>query len=82
MLKGYVGISTIIAYSAILIEVFTRTNDSSIILFVFIDPIVIILILLPISLIVEMRASKINTRLVSYYKKLSIDTKPKTIKIE
>ncbi len=82
MLKGYVGISTIIAYSLILIEIFTTTNDSSIILLVFIDPIVIILIFIPISLIIEMRAGKINTRLDSYYKKLGIDTTPKTIKIE
>ena len=82
MLKGYVGISTIIAYSLILIEIFTTTNDSSIILLVFIDPIVIILIFIPISLFIEMRAGKINTRVDSYYKKLGIDTTPKTIKIE
>lgn len=82
MLKGYVGISTIIAYSLILYKVFTTTSDFSTILIVFIDPIVIILVLLPISLLTEMRASKINTRLNSYYKKFSIDTTPKTIKIE
>ena len=82
MLKGYVGISTIVAYSMILYRIFTTTSDSSTILIVFIDPIVIILIFLPISLFIEMRSSKINTRLDSYYKKLSIDTTPKTIKIE
>jgi len=82
MLKGYVGISTVIAYSLILYEIFTTTSDSSTILIVFIDPIVIILVFLPISLFIEMRASKINTRLDSHYKKLSIDTTPKTIKIE
>lgn len=82
MLKGYVGISTIIAYSLILYKVFTTTSDFSTILIVFIDPIVIILVLLPISLLTEMSASKINTRLNSYYKKFSIDTTPKTIIIE
>ena len=82
MLKGYVGISTIVAYTLILFEIFKTTSDSSTILIVFIDPIIIILIFLPISLFIEMRSSKINTRLDLYYKKLSIDTTPKTIKIE
>lgn len=82
MLKGYVGISTIIAYGLILYQIFTTTSNSSTILVVFIDPIVIILVFIPISLFIEMRFSKINTRLDLYYKKLSIDTTPKTIKIE
>jgi len=82
MLKGYVGISTIVAYSTILWRIFTTTSNSSTILIVFIDPIVIILVFIPISLIIEMRSSKINARVDSYYKKLSIDTTPKTIKIE
>jgi hypothetical protein len=74
--------STIVAYSMILFRILTTTSDSSTILIVFIDPIVIILIFIPISLFIEMRFSKTNTRLDSYYKKLSIDTTPKTIKIE
>jgi hypothetical protein len=82
MLKGYVGISTIVAYSMILYLILTTTSNSSTILIVFIDPIVIILIFIPISLFFEMRSGKINARVDSYYKKLSFDTTPKTIKIE
>lgn len=82
MLKGYVGISTIIAYGLILYRFYTISSDTSTILIVFIDPIVIILILVPISLLVEMRSRKLIARLGSYYEKISIDITPKTIKIE
>ena len=82
MLKGYVGISTIIAYGLMLYRFYTISSDTSTILIVFIDPIVIILILVPISLLVEMRSRKLIARLGSYYEKISIDITPKTIKIE
>jgi hypothetical protein len=78
MLKGYVGISTIISYSFILFQYLT-TGDQSILLIVFIDPIIIILAFVPISLILEMRSNKINTQLNNYYEKMKIDTRPKKI---
>lgn len=82
MLKGYVGISTIVAYGLILYQFLTSGSSSTAILVVFIDPIIIILIFLPISLLIEMSSSRLNARLGSYYEKLSIDITPKTIKIE
>jgi hypothetical protein len=60
MLKGYVGISTIVAYSMILFRILTTTSDSSTILIVFIDPIVIILIFIPISLFIEMSQKQLK----------------------
>ena len=82
MLKGYVGISTIVAYGLILYRFYTTSSEIGTILIVFIDPIVIILLVVPISLLVEMRADRTNARLGSHYEKLNIDIKPKTIKIE
>ena len=82
MLKGYVGISTVIAYGLILYQFFTTSSSTVTLFIVFIDPIVIMLILMPISLLIEIRAPKLNERLFSYYKKLGIEPAPKTIKIE
>jgi len=82
ILKGFVGISTVVAYSLILYEYFTASSDESVILLVFIDPIIIIMLFLPISLLFEMRAAKTRAKLISKYEKLGITTTPKTVKIE
>jgi len=82
LLKGFIGISTIINYSLILYQFFTKTSDFSSIIIVFIDPVVIIFTFVPISLLVEIRAPKNNNRMDSYFEKLDIDRSPKTIKIE
>jgi len=82
MLKGFVGISTVTTYGLILFEFFTTTAEFYTIFIVFIDPVVIIFTFTPISLFVEVRAPKINNRMISQYEKLNIDTTPKTIKIE
>ncbi|MBD3215620.1 MAG: hypothetical protein GF311_23620 [Candidatus Lokiarchaeota archaeon] len=82
LLKGFVGISTVVSYSLILFQYFTTTSDFSSIYIVFIDPIVIIFTFAPISLFIEMRAPDYNKRMDSYYEKLDIDTTPRTIKIE
>lgn len=82
ILKGFVGISTVLAYSLILYEYFTTSSDDSVILLVFIDPILIIMLFLPISLVFEMRAVKTKAILISKYEKLGITTTPKTVKIE
>jgi len=47
MLKGYVGISTVIAYGLILYQFYTISSETATILIVFIDPILIILLLIP-----------------------------------
>jgi hypothetical protein len=83
MLKGYVGISTIIAYALILIQFLSASSEfQNILMIVFVDPILIVMFSLPIALIIEIRASKINERMEKYYRKLNIDTIPKIIKIE
>ena len=83
MLKGYVGISTVISYSWILVDIFqTSTDIRATLLMVFIDPIVIIMIFMLISLVFEMRADKLNSRVNMSLNKLKIDTTHKVIKIE
>jgi len=83
MLKGYVGISTVVSYTLVLLEILqTSSNLYSAILMVFIDPIVIIMIFMLISLVFEMRASKLNLRVNKSLEKLNIETTPKVIKIE
>ena len=83
MLKGYVGISTVVSYTLVLLEILrTSTDIYSTILMVFIDPIVIIMIFMLISLVFEMRAHNLNLRVSKSLKKLNIETKPKVIKIE
>jgi hypothetical protein len=64
LLKGFVGISTVISYSLILYQYFTTTSDFSTIFIVFIDPIVIIFTFVPISLFVETRAPSYNKRIM------------------
>ncbi|MBD3341230.1 MAG: hypothetical protein GF353_19140 [Candidatus Lokiarchaeota archaeon] len=81
LLKGYVGISTIISYSLILYQYLTTTRNTAI-LVVFVDPIVIIFLFMPISLILEILANKLNKRLYKKYQKIGIDPEPKQIKIE
>ena len=80
MMKGYVGISTIISYTAILITVY-QTGGTEVYL-LFVDPVLIVLLSLPGSLLVEMRAKKTSSQLNTHYEKGKIDTTPKTIKIE
>jgi ABC-type multidrug transport system fused ATPase/permease subunit len=83
MLKGYVGISTVVSYTVILFEIFKTSTDISLtVLMVFVDPIVIIMIFTLISLVFEMRANNLNVRVNKNLEKLNIDITPKTIKIE
>ena len=83
MLKGYVGISTVASYTVILIQIFkTSTDIFATVLMVFIDPIIIIMIFMLISLIFEMRATNLNVRVNKSLEKQNIDISPKTIKIE
>ncbi len=81
MLKGYVGVSTVVSYTLILIQYLTSVSDPSVIMIVFIDPIVIILLFAPLSLLFEFRVDKINARLDNYYEKAGINTTQKVIKI-
>lgn len=80
MIKGYVGISTIISYTTIIITIY-QTGGTELFL-LFIDPLLVIFLMLPGSLLVELRANKTNKQLLSYYEKVQIDINPKTIKIE
>lgn len=81
-LKGYVGISTVLSYSLILIDTFNNPPGEMTWMFVFVDPIVIIMLFLPMSLIAELVANKTNVRLNSRYEKLGIDSTPKTINVQ
>ena len=81
-LRGYVGISTVVAHILVLYQIFTTSSTFLSIFIVIINPIIMILIFMPISLLVEMRSYKTNDRLDTYYKKLRIDITPRTIKIE
>ncbi|MHA1454424.1 MAG: hypothetical protein ACTSXN_02105 [Promethearchaeota archaeon] len=83
MLKGYVGISTVASYSIVLIRIFlTSTDITATILMVFIDPMIIIMIFMLISLVFEMRANNLNVRVNKSLEKLNIDATPKIIKIK
>ncbi|MHA2180970.1 MAG: hypothetical protein ACXAAH_06070 [Promethearchaeota archaeon] len=83
MLKGYVGISTVVSYTVILFQIFQTSTDITLtILMVFIDPIVIIMIFTLISLVFEMKANSLNVKVNKSLEKQNIDTTPKTIKIE
>ena len=82
MLRGYVGISTVVAHFLVLYEIFTTSSTFISIFIVIINPIITILIFMPISLFIEMRSHKTNARLDTYYKKLSIDITPRSIKIK
>jgi len=83
MLKGYVGISTVVSYTLVLFEIFqTSTSIYYTMLLVFIDPIVIIMIFMLISLVFEMKANNLNLRVNKSLEKLNIETAPKIIKIE
>jgi len=82
LLKGYVGISTILSYAMILIDVLNNPTGSNTWMFVFVDPIIIIMLFLPMSLLIEIMATKTNTRLHALYEKSGIESKPKIIKIE
>ena len=80
MIKGYVGISTVISYTVVLITVYE--SGTAEIWLLFVDPIIVMFLLLPGSLLVELRAKKTTSQLGSYYQKAQIDATPKTIKIE
>ncbi|MHA1374153.1 MAG: hypothetical protein ACTSR7_07645 [Promethearchaeota archaeon] len=83
MLKGYVGISTVASYSIVLIRIFlTSTDITATLLMVFIDPMIIIMIFMLISLVFEMRANNLNVRVNKSLEKLNIDATPKIIKIK
>lgn len=82
LLKGYIGISTIISYSLILYDILLANEPFSSVLIVFIDPIVIIFLFSFVSLLFEIRAPKLKKRLFLYLEKKDFDTEPKAIKIE
>lgn len=80
MIKGYVGISTVVAYTTVIITVYEMGGADLYLLFV--DPLIVMFLLLPASLLVEIRVMKTNSQLNRFYEKLQLDTTPKTIKIE
>jgi len=84
LLKGFIGISFVVSYSLILYEYFIHTSgiEASILLIIFIDPVLIILFSLPIALIIEIRKDKIDKKIIKSLAKLKIDTTPKKINIQ
>ena len=82
-IQGMTGISTIASYSLILYTYFQRTNDfSSAIIMVFIDPITIILFMVPISVLLEYKIEDIKKRVILSLEKKDYNINPQVIKIE
>ncbi|MHA1285329.1 MAG: hypothetical protein ACTSQP_22740 [Promethearchaeota archaeon] len=78
-IKGYVGISTIAGYVLILYNFIQTGMTYFSFVVVFIDPILVILLMLPTSLLLEMRLESIKKKLLSKCEKLNIDITPKII---
>ena len=79
--KGYVGISTIVTYILI---IYTFANQGVTLenyFIIFIDPIVIILFFVFLSLILEAGMNNINKRLMKGFEKMGISLIPQEIKI-
>jgi len=81
IMKGYVGISTVTTYSLILYNEFLKNSDASVYMLVFVDPFVIMLIFVVISLLLEMNLQAINKFLFRKLEKLGIKTAPQIIQI-
>ena len=81
IMKGYVGISTVTTYTLILYNEFLKSSDSYIYMLVFVDPLLIILMFVLISMLLEMYLQKINKFLFQKLEKLGIKTLPQVITI-
>ena len=82
-IQGITGISTIMSYFLILISFFQNSNDFiSVIIIVFIDPITIILFMVPISILLEYKIKDIQKHVISSLEKKNFNIKPQEIKIE
>jgi len=82
MIKGYLGVSTVISYILVLYQLLLSGISANTILLVFIDPIVIIFLFTLISLLIEVMSESLNARFGKYLEKQKVDITPKSIKIE
>ncbi|MFX1257048.1 MAG: hypothetical protein ACFFAN_04265 [Promethearchaeota archaeon] len=81
LFKGYVGISTIITYILILYRFALQGVTLSNYFIIFIDPFALILFFIPLSILLEAGANKINKRLTKGFEKMGISIIPQKIKI-
>ena len=79
--KGYVGISTVVTYILILFTFASIGVTPENYFIIFIDPFVLILFFVFLSLILEIGVNKINKRLMKRYEKMGISLTPQEIKI-
>ncbi len=83
LIKGYIGISTVTTYIIILYKFFQTSNDIvTIIIVVFIDPFLIILMFILISLLLEYKVDDVNKRFISKIERKGIDITPQIVRIE
>ena len=79
--KGYVGISTIVSYILIIYSFAQQGVTIQNYFIIFIDPLVLILFFVFLSLILEAGVNQINKRLMKGIEKMGINVAPQEIKI-
>ena len=79
--KGYVGISTIVTYILIIYTFAQQGVTLQNYFIIFIDPFVLILFFVFLSLILEAGMNQINKRLMKGFEKMGINITPQEIKI-
>ncbi|MFX1339595.1 MAG: hypothetical protein ACFFDK_13365 [Promethearchaeota archaeon] len=79
--KGYVGISTIITYILIIYTFAQQGVTIQNYFIIFIDPLVLILFFVFLSLILEAGMDNVNKRLIKGFEKMGINITPQEIKI-
>jgi len=79
--KGYVGISTVVTYILIIYTLANKGVTLDNYFIIFIDPFILILFFVFLSLILEVGVNKINKRLMKGFEKMGINITPQEIKI-